>query len=313
MTEATSSTPGLEAAAQEFLKEQKRKRRWGLFFKFIYLAIFLLIVLSLFSGNGPDTGKERKSHVALVDVHGPIFAKGTASAKQVNKAIDNAFDSKKTEAVILQINSPGGSPVQADDIYQEVMYQRHKHPAVKVYAVCSDICASGAYYVASSANEIYANPSSLVGSIGVIMNGFGFVDTLQKLGAQRRLVISGKNKAFMDPFSPLKETDQAHAQAMLDQVHQTFIKRVEQGRGKRLKVNADTFTGEIFTGINAKQMGLVDGFGDTRTVTRDVIKNTNVVDYTEKPSLFDSFGVTMGTTMAHTAMDAMGFGENKLS
>ncbi len=193
-----------------------------------------------------------KNHVALIDIDGPIFDGQDASADHVVSGLTKAVKDPKTIAVILRINSPGGSPVQADDIYNNVMRFRRAYPKLKIYAVCRDICASAAYYIASSANEIYANPSSLVGSIGVLMDGFGFTGTMDKLGIDRRLITSGSEKGFLDPFSPVKPQDQAFAQQMLDQVHQQFINAVKNGRGNRLKDDPLLFSGLAWTGIQAK-------------------------------------------------------------
>ena len=297
----------LEKILLENLKEQKRKRRWGIFFKLIYLCIIVSILLAVTNNNSSSTsGNKLKAHTALINIDGDIMDGANASADNIVPSIDNAFNDEKTVALILKINSPGGSPVQAAYVYDEIMRQRQLHPNVKVYAVCTDLCASAAYYIASSANQIYANPSSLVGSIGVLMNGFGFVDTLQKLGVERRLITSGSEKGFLDPFSPMSPEDRGYAQTMLDLVHKQFIQAVENGRGKRLKQSPLLFSGLAWTGAQAYEMGLIDGFGSSAYVAREVIHNTNVVDYTKKQSVFDQFGDQVGASFAHHLAENLG-------
>lgn len=310
MTEHTSNATlipsNLELLAQQFIKEQRRKRRWGLFFKFTYLCLFLLLLAIIIPDHSEGGYKKGVPHTAVIDVQGPIFAGVGASAKRINEALDDAFDNKNTVGVILNINSPGGSPVQASNIYNHIKWLRKEHPKVKVYAVCSDVCASGSYFIASAADDIYANPASLVGSIGVIMEGFGFVDTLQKVGMSRRVVTAGTNKDFMDPFQPLKPEDVAEAQGLLNTVHQQFIDAVTQGRGKRLKVSPAIFSGDVWTGAGALSLGLIDGFGDVDSVARDVVKNDTLVDYTVKPGFFDSLTTMMGKSIATQFASSLG-------
>jgi protease-4 len=210
------------------------------------------------------------------------------------------------KAVILRIDSPGGSPVQGDYMYNTVRYFRKKYPDIKVYAVCVDICASAAYYVASAADEIYANPSSLVGSIGVIYNGFGFVDTLQKLGVTRRLQTAGSNKGFMDQFSPVNPAQQKTLQTMLNIIHQQFISKVKEGRGKRLHIDSETFSGLFWTGIQAKEKGLIDGFASSGQLAREIIKIDEAIDYTYKPSVMERMAKNIGTAMADQLPIALG-------
>lgn len=295
----------LEKVLLETLKEQKRKRRWGIFFKLIYLIIFISIVYAISNSNSSTSGGDRdKPHTAVININGEIAADQAASADNMVASIDKAFKDSNTRGIILRINSPGGSPVQADYVYNDIMRQRSLHPNIKIYAVCSDLCASAAYYIASATNDIYADPASIVGSIGVLMNGFGFVDTMQKLGVERRLIISGSEKGFLDPFSPMTPQDKAYAQTMLDLVHQQFITAVEKGRGKRLKNSPDLFSGLAWTGTQALQMGLIDGFGSAGFVARQVIGNNNIVDYTKKPSLFNQFGNEVGASFyQHFAAD----------
>jgi protease-4 len=210
---------------------------------------------------------------------------------------------------VININSPGGSPVQADYIYSNIVRLKKKYPNKKLYAVCNDICASAAYYVATAADEIYANPSSIVGSIGVLINGFGFVDTLNKLGIERRLLTAGSEKGFLDPFSPAKPQDNAYAQKMLTIVHQHFIKAVQDGRGTRLKNDPNIFSGLAWTGDQAKDLGLIDGFGSPGFVAREIIRNANIIDYTKKPGLLGSFTKDLSASFAHEIGAQFGLGD----
>ncbi len=289
----------LEKLVFASLKEQRSRRRWGIFFK-LFIAAYLVFLLFLYLSPESPTKvmAEQKAHAALIDVKGPIFAGSKSSADDIIESLKAAFDSPGTKGVILRINSPGGSPVQADEIYNEIKRQRKKHPNIKIYAVCTDICASGAYYVAAAADDIYANPASLVGSIGVILNGFGFVDSMKKLGVERRVIIAGHNKDFLDPFTPLKPAQRQEAQRMVDDVHQQFINKVKAGRGSRLKINADTFSGLVWTGNAALAQGLIDGFASPREVARDKIKVKHMVDYTVEPSFFERVSDKLATSLS---------------
>ena len=289
----------LEKVLLETIKEQRRSRRWGLFFKLLGLGVLLLLLFSMCSTNRLLTANRLKPHVSLIDVRGEIFDADNASADNIASALNRAFKDQFTTAIIMRINSPGGSPVQASYVYNEVIRLKKLHPKIKVYAVCSDLCASAAYYVASSADYIYANPSSLVGSIGVLINGFGFTGALEKLGAERRLLKSGDEKGFLDPFSPMSQKDKDYAQTMLNIVHQQFINDVKKGRGNRLKDSPELFSGLAWTGQQAMQLGLIDGFGSAGYVAREIIKNSNTVDYTKKSSLFDRLSKNMGAEFYH--------------
>lgn len=288
------------------IKEQRAKRRWGIFFKLIIILFLIFIVISTFSKN-ENILKTDKNFTAMVDVDGVIGPGSQANADNVVTGIDDAFKASGTKGIILRINSPGGTPVQASEVYNEIMRQRALHPNIKIYAVCTDVCASAAYYMASATDAIYANPSSLVGSIGVLMNGFGFTDALQKLGIQRRLLTSGDHKGFLDPFSPMKPGDQQIAQTMLDSVHKQFIMDVVKGRGSRLKINQDTFSGLAWTGQQALGQGLIDGFGSPGQVARDVIKADRIVDFTVKPNPFDLFADHIGASFASHIGAMIGF------
>lgn len=287
----------LEKILFENLKEQKRRRRWGVFLKLVFL-LFLFCALVLFWPGDSSTKQIGKSHISLVNVTGEIGEGSSACSDNIINGLQSAFKDKDTVAVILRINSPGGSPVQASNVYNEILYQRKKYPKIKLYVVCSDLCASAAYYIASAGDMIYANPTSLVGSIGVLLDGFGFVDGMHKLGIERRLLTSGDHKGFLDPFSPLKPDEQQRALALLNNVHQQFIHDVQQGRGKRLQNNPDIFSGMVWTGQQALPLGLIDGFGNLQSIARDVVKNTNVVDYTVKPSIFEQVTNRLGAVFA---------------
>jgi protease IV len=292
------------------VKEQRAKRRWGIFFKLIML-IFVLVILGMGFSKKSHYFKADEKFTALVDLDGIISANSQANADNIVSGIDEAFKDSDTKGIILRIDSPGGTPVQASEVYNEILRQRALHPNIKIYAVCTDICTSAAYYIASATDEIYANPSSLVGSIGVLMDGFGFTDTLQKLGIQRRLLTSGDHKGFLDPFSPLKPEDEKIAQTMLDIVHQQFIHDVMKGRGHRLNVNQDTFSGLAWTGQQARAQGLIDGFGSAGQVARDVIKAEHIEDFNVKASPLDFFADHIGASFANHITAMLGFGNMK--
>ena len=287
----------LERLAFESLREQRRSRRWGIFFKSLF-ALYLIALLFVFKSDGvsPPTG----AHTALVDVDGIIAVQGDANADRVVGGLRAAFEARGAKGVILRINSPGGSPVQSSYINQEILRLRSRHPEKPVYAVVTDICASGGYYVAAAADKIYANESSIVGSIGVLMNGFGFVETLEKLGVERRLMTAGKFKGMLDPFSPLDPQMQQHAQMLLDGVHEEFINAVKSGRGDRLAQDEKIFSGLIWTGREAKELGLIDDFGSPGYVAREIIGEKKIVDYTPQEDLFQKFADRIGVAIAKT-------------
>ena len=300
MTENSSSWERgvIEKLALEALREQRRARRWGIFFKaltFAYLTFLLILLLDL-RRTDAFAGK----HSALVDVAGVIDAKGGASADNINSALLSAFKDKNTQGIILRVNSPGGSPVQAGLIYDEIRRLRDLYPNIPMYAVVEDVCASGGYYIASAADRIYVDKASLIGSIGVLMDQFGFVDTLEKLGVERRVLSAGENKAFLDPFSPLEPRHVDHAKALLGEIHQQFIEVVRRGRGKRLKESPELFSGLIWTGTKSIELGLTDGLGSVDYVAREVIKAEQVVDYTQKENIAERFAKRFGAGVAQT-------------
>lgn len=289
----------IEKLAFSAIKEQRRARHWGIFFKsltFIYLFVLLFYAMD-WIGEGTSASVE---HTALIDIQGVIGSDDTVNADSVISSIKDAYDNKRTKGIILRINSPGGSPVQAGLINDEIKRQRKLHPNIPVYAVVEDICASGGYYIAAAADKIYVDKASIVGSIGVLMDGFGFTGTMQKLGVERRLMTAGENKAILDPFSAVDPKHQQYAQKMLDQIHQQFIKVVRDGRGKRLKETPETFSGLFWTGEDSIAMGLADAYGSSDYVAREVIKQENIVDFTMREGLADRFAKKFGASLANT-------------
>lgn len=283
--------------------EQRRSRRWRIFF----ISLFFIYLFSIpFVMRGPlelsrlDTSIGK--HTALIDLDGVISVDSAASADKVAKALRDAFEDENTAGVIIRINSPGGSPVQSSYIYKEMRRLREKHPDIPLYAVISDLCASGGYYVAVGADKIYANESSIVGSIGVLMDGFGFQGAMEKLGVERRALTAGEHKALLDPFSPMDEAERTHLQAMLDEIHAEFIKIVKEGRGDRLADDEKLFSGLVWTGERARDLGLVDEFGSAGYVAREVIKEDDIVDFTARQDLLDRISDSIGGVMANQLM-----------
>ena len=297
----------LEKLALSSVQEQRRSRRWGIFFKalgFIYLFTILFMVSGWFTGDVNKMGK----HTALIDLQG-VIASDKANADQMISGLKDAFEDKNTQGVIMRINSPGGSPVQAGQINDEIRRQRALHPAIPFYVVVDDICASGGYYIAVAADKIYVDKASLVGSIGVLMDGFGFTQTMEKLGVERRLITAGANKGFLDPFSPTNPQQEAYAKQMVAEIHAQFIQVVRQGRGKRLKETPDTFSGLVWSGQKSIELGLADGFGTVESVARDVIKAKDIVDFTPHEGIADrlagKFGVVMANILNPTAQSGI--------
>ncbi len=290
----------------EYMQDKRRKRIWSWVKRIILIVIVFVVLYLIFYIKMEDRASNNSPHIGLIDIKGEIFDAHTSSAENFSKGLANAYASKQLKAVILRIDSPGGSPVQADYIYNTIQYYRAKFPSIKIYAVCVETCASAAYYVASAADEIYANPASLVGSIGVIYNGFGFVDSLHKIGATRRLMTAGSNKGFMDPFSPVDAKQEQFMQTMLNEIHQQFIDKVKKGRGSRLHITDNIFSGLVWTGSQAKQLGLIDGLGSSGQLAREKIKIQNVVDYTYQPSVMEQFAKNIGTSMVNELPKTLG-------
>jgi protease IV len=298
----------LERIALAAIREQRAARRWRIFFRFVWLGIIAVVAISAFTFTGDRAAKAGK-HTALVDLQGEISSNGDASADNIDGALQAAFEDDNTAGVILRINSPGGSPVQAGIMFNDIRRLRAKYPKTPLYVVVDDMCASGGYYVAAAADKIYVDKASIVGSIGVLMDSFGFTGLMDKLGIQRRLHTSGANKGAFDPFSPETPTMNAHAQDMLDQIHTQFIDAVKLGRGKRLKDDPDLFTGMFWTGAKSVDLGLADGFGDANYVAREVIKQPDIVDYTQKESISERVVKRFGASIGDAAVRAMTLGD----
>lgn len=284
--------------------EQRRARRWGIFFKGLTFA-YLMVILGIYFSNTSltnDLSGKTSQHTAVIEINGPISADDAANADSIIWSLRDAFKEDNAKAVILRINSPGGSPVQSGYVYDEIKRLRVLHPEKQVYAVIMDIGASGAYYIAAAADEIYADKASLVGSIGVISGGFGFVDLMEKVGVERRAMTAGKNKGFLDPFSPIKESDKVFWQSVLNTTHKQFIDQVKKGRGDKLVDEPDLFTGLVWTGEQAVEKGLIDGLGSASYVAREIIGQEKLVDYSSQMSPLDKvierFGVSFGKTLA---------------
>jgi protease-4 len=283
----------IEKLATEALKEQRRARRWGIFWKlltFIYVTVIIVMAV-----DWKETGDFKDGrHTALVDIKGVIAPGSDASADKIALALQAAFKDKGTQGVILRINSPGGSPVQAQSIFDEMRRLRAKNPGIPLYVVVDDLCASGGYYVAAAADRIYVARGSIVGSIGVRMDSFGVVGLMEKLGVESRLITAGKYKALLDPFQPLQESHKQIVVELIDEIHNQFIAAVREGRGKRLKETPDMFSGLIWSGAKSVELGLADGFGGLDYVAREVIKAEDIVDYTQKENLAEKFARRFG-------------------
>ncbi len=291
----------------DYMREQKNKRRWRWAFRIFFLLVFIVIFIK---AGVLDINKEDITqltpHVGLIDVKGTIFEGQSAGSDNFVKSLDKAYKSKAMKALLIRINSPGGSPVQAEYMYNGIRHYQKKYPDIKVYAVCVDVCASAAYYIAAAADDIYASPASIVGSIGVLYNGFGFVDAMDKIGVSRRMMTAGKYKGFLDPFSPEQPMDKQKMSTMLDIIHQQFISRVKEGRKGRLLIDDETFSGLFWTGEQSVGRGLVDGLASSGQVVREKIKLDEVVDYTYKPNVLELFAKSMGTAMANQLPAALG-------
>ena len=284
--------------AESSLREQRRARRWGIFFKILTFT-YIAALFYMYGDADISNVHINEKHTALVELNGVIADDELASADNIVTALRDAFDNKNSAGVILRINSPGGSPVQSGYIYDEIRRLRKEHPDTPLYAVVTDICASGGYYIASAADKIYADKASIVGSIGVRMDNFGFVDAIEKLGIERRTLTAGENKALLDPFLPENEIAKVHMQNMLDEIHQQFISAVKEGRGDRLDTSVDgIFSGLIWTGETAVKIGLVDELASTSYVAREVIGEEVIIDYTVQDDILERFAQRLGSTVA---------------
>jgi protease-4 len=293
----------VEKLATDALTEKRRTRRWGIFFKLLTFAYLAVLLLLLVPDDWSESAMQEKAHTAVVKLDGVIAPGEKGSADKVVKGLRSAFEDANTEAVILRINSPGGSPVQSSDMHKEIIRLREKYPDIPLYAVVSDICASGGYYVAAAADKIYVNESSIVGSIGVLMNGFGFVDAMEDLGIERRLMTAGSHKGILDPFSPMSDFDREHADRLLNDLHEIFIEAVKTGRGERLRGDDEVlFSGLFWSGQEAVELGLADEIGNASYVAREVVGVEKLVDFTEKEDalsrLAERLGASAGGAMA---------------
>ena len=304
---AKPAAPGWERDVLERLvfatvNEQRAARRWRIFWRFLWV---ILIVGGLWwLGRDSASASLSGPHTAVVEIKGPIADEANASAEFVIAAMRAAMEDPGSRALVLLINSPGGSPVQAGMINDEIVRLKAQHNK-PIYAVVEETCASAAYYIASAADEIFVDKASIVGSIGVLMDGFGFTGVMDKLGVERRLLTAGENKGMLDPFSPLKDEQRAHAQTMLNQIHQQFIDVVRQGRGERLKENEDTFSGLFWTGQQAIELGLADKLGTLDSVARDIVKAEQVIDYTRSDNMAERFAKRFGAAVGGGAVQAV--------
>jgi protease-4 len=294
----------MESLARELIAERRTERRWRSFFRLAWLLLLLFVAWALFSARGHHSSPNGP-HTALVELRGEIASDTEASAEQMLSGLRSAFEDSGARAVVLRINSPGGSPVQAGIINDEIRRLKALHQK-KVYAVVEEVCASGAYYVAVAADEIYVDKASIVGSIGVLMDGFGFTGLMDKLGVERRLLTAGANKGMLDPFTEQNPKQRAFAQAMIDQVHQQFIGVVREGRGARLKETPETFSGLFWNGEEAVKLGLADKFGNLDYVAREVVKAEEVIDYTPRENVAEKLARRFGAALGEGAMRAAG-------
>jgi protease-4 len=293
----------VEQLARELLRERRNERRWRIFFRMAWLLLVVAVAFGLLAQRNA-VAPSGAPHTALVEVRGEIDSEGEASAENIVSALKAAFEDAGAQAVVMRINSPGGSPVQSGIVYDELKRLKAKHKK-KVYAVIEEVCASGAYYIAAGADEIYVDKASIVGSIGVLMDGFGFAEAMSKLGVERRLLTAGANKAMLDPFSPLSDQHRQYVQTMLDQVHQQFIAVVKEGRGDKLKETPETFSGLFWNGEQAVGNGLADRFGNLDYVAREVVKAEEVIDYTPKENVAERLAKRFGASIGEGAVKAL--------
>ncbi|MGZ8240008.1 MAG: S49 family peptidase [Methylobacter sp.] len=301
-----SHEPGWERAVIEKLvlatiTEQTRTRRWGIFFKsLIFLYLFVIFGVAMAPQIKQGLGVESKYHTAVIDVVGMIAEDKQANAENIIESLRTAVKDKYTKGIILHANSPGGSPVQSSYVYEEIRKTKKEHPDLPIYSVVSDMCASGCYYIASASDKIFVNHSSLIGSIGVLMDGFGFVESMEKLGIERRLLTAGDHKALLDPFSPPREDETLYMQGLLNQVHQQFIGAVKAGRGDRLKDTPELFSGLVWTGEEGVKLGVADGFGNEDYVAKEIIGAESLVDFTRQEQLLDRIAGKLGSAFGQS-------------
>lgn len=297
----------IEKLILENTRNQRNQQRWSLFFRLLFFVYVGLVLWLVWPESGSEGSADSSKAVAQISIDGLIAADRNANAEDLIYALDDAFDSK-SKLILLKINSPGGSPVQAGQVYREIRRLKDLHPKKKVVAVITDVGASGAYYIAAAADSIYADPASIVGSIGVIMEGFGLEGTLKKLGAERRVLTAGNNKDMLDPFQPVDPAHEKLVRAMLDDIHSQFIDAVKQGRGERLEVKGhpELFSGLFWTGDQALQLGLIDGLGSPLSVARELAGSDDIVDYTYYPTRFERLMQKFGASIGQSAMASLG-------
>lgn len=288
----------LQKVALASVVEQRRTRRWSIFFKLLFLTYIVVISVFTMSPLSDGAAITRGAHTAVIDVKGVIVSGGQADADSINKSLENAAKDPNTKGIILRVNSPGGSPVQSSYVYEAIRDIKKNNPDMPIHAVVEDLCASGCYYIASAADKIFVNESSIVGSIGVVMNGFGFTESMKMLGVERRLYTAGEHKGFLDPFSNVNSGEQEHVQNMLDDIHQEFIQSVKMGRGERLQDNPDLFSGLVWAGSKSIQLGLTDAIGNAQWVAKNEIGEEKIVDFTSQPPFIERLAKGMGAAMA---------------
>lgn len=302
--QSNTNKPGWEREIVEKLAfaaitEQRRTRRWGIFFKLLMFSYLLAILgISMYPKFKQEIGVGGKNHTAVIDLVGMIAENQNANAESIIDSLRNAAKDKNTKGIILHANSPGGSPVQSTYVYDEIKKIKKEHPDLPIHAVVSDICASGCYYIVTAADKIFASPASLIGSIGVIMDSFGFVETMQKLGVERRLITAGAHKALLDPFSPSKPEESQYMQNLINQVHQQFISAVKSGRGARLKETPDMFSGLVWTGEESIKLGIIDAMGTQDYVAKEIIGAETLVDFTQQERLVDRIAGKLGASFS---------------
>jgi protease-4 len=303
---ATWEREMLEKLVLASVTEQRRARRWGIFFKSLFM-VYLIVALWLVAEPFDDFARSGSSkHTAVIDVTGMIADGAETTADNIIEGLRVALEDHGTKGIILHMNTPGGSPVQSAYIYEEIRRIKREKPEMPIHAVVSDLCASGGYYIAAAADKIFVNSASVVGSIGVIMNGFGFVDAIGKLGVERRLLTAGEHKAILDPFKPISAMEKEHIQGLINNIHRQFIEAVKQGRGQRLKDDPALFSGLVWTGEEGIKLGLVDEMGDVRSVAKSVIGAEELVNFTPRERLLDRLSHRIGTAFGHALQTAVG-------
>jgi len=289
----------LQKVLLEHIKEQRRARRWRIFFKLMIIIFIAFLLYNWFHKDLPQPISSSKDHTALINIKGEIDSEKEASAENIRDALHSAFKNKHVKGIVLRVNSPGGSPVQARQIFEEIRSLRTQHPHVKIYAAIEDLGASAAYLISVAADAIYADKTSLVGSIGVRMDSFGFVEVMKKVGIERRLYTAGKHKAFLDPYLPSKPDEVDFIERQLGKVHEVFINNVREGRGTRLHETPEIFSGYFWCGEDALALGLIDGYGDAHYIAKEIIHAPDMVDYTPGVNLLDKIANRLGASIGH--------------